>query len=222
MARLQGNEELELAPHDHKLLRLLHRPNAFDTYETLWQKIELYGDLTGNIYLWEAAHDRLGHPVELWVLPSHWVYRAQQTQEQIERGEMVSGYEIRPYGVRARASIVLPASDVIHLPYPHPMTPLDGYSPLTAGAEWIDTLDAIDTARFSAMKQGIWPGLIMKLAPDVLDPDKDTMDRLRQRFRQHFQGEDKFGKPLVLSPGMDVTQATRPLMSQCITGSSFR
>lgn len=210
LARLQGNEELELVPHDHPLLRLMHKPNAYDTYESFVQKKVMYGELTGNIFVWEAARNSLWHPTEQWVLPSHWVYRARQTQEQIDRGELVSGWEIRPYGVRSSTGIILPAEEVIHIAYPHPATPLDGYSPLTAGAEWIDTADAIDTARFAAMKQGIWPGLILKLMPEVLDPDPETRDRLRERFRQHYQGEDKFGKPLVLSPGVDVAQATRP------------
>lgn len=209
MARLQTHEELELANHDHPLYRLLQNPNAPDTYETFWQKLVIYLRLTGNGYIWVIPNE-LGLPLELWVLPSHWVYPAERTQEQIDAGVLIAGYEIRPYGVRATSGVVLPAEEVIHFPAPNPIAPFDGFSALQAGANWIDTLTASDVSRFAAQKQGIWPGLILSLLPDMHDPDDHTMARLRERFRQHNQGESRAGRPLVLGPGMKVEQATRP------------
>lgn len=209
LARLQSHEELELVHHRHPLRRLLDNPNPPDTYELFWQKLELNLELTGNGYIW-AIPNQLGQPMELWVLPSHWVWPAERTQEQIRAGVLVAGCEIRPYGVRSGSGVILPPEEVIHIPLPHPLTPFDGFAPTTAGAPWIDTAAAVDTARYSAMKQGIWPGLILSLMPEMADPDQPTLDRLRARFRDLYQGADKAGKPLVLAPGMEVAQATRP------------
>lgn len=208
LARLQAHEELELVSHKHPLRRLLDNPNPPDTYELFWQKLEINLELTGNGYIW-VIPNQLGQPLEMWVLPSHWVWPAERTREQAESGVLIAGYEIRPYGVRAGTGVILPPQEVIHIPLPHPLTPFDGFAPTTAGALWIDTADAVDTARYSAMKQGIWPGVILSLMPEMADPDQSTLDRLRARFKELYQGADKAGKPLVLAPGMEVAQATR-------------
>lgn len=219
LARLQSHEELELVPHTHPLRRLLDNPNPPDTHESFWQKLEINIELTGNGYIW-ALPNQLGYPMELWPRPSHWVWPAPRTPEQIEAGVLVSGYEIRPYGVRAGSGVVIPAEEIIHIALPHALTPLDGFSPLAAGAPWIDTLNAIDSSRYSAMKQGIWPGLIITLLADVMDPDQPTLDRINERFAQKYQGHDRMGRPLILGPGMDIKQATRPPAEMDFVGGS--
>lgn len=219
LARLQRHEELELVPHKHPLRRLLDNPNPPDTYETFWRKLVINLKLTGNGYIW-AIPNQLGQPMELWVLPSHWVWPAERTREQIEAGVLIAGYEIRPYGARAGSGAVLPPDEVIHIANPSPHTPFDGFAATSAGAAWIDTANAVDTARYSAMKQGIWPGIILKLLPEMADPDDPTMARLRARFKELYQGADKSGKPLVLSPGMDVAGETRSAAEMDFMGGS--
>lgn len=219
LSRLQQHEELELVRFDHPARRLLDNPNPPDTYETFWQKLSINLNITGNGYIW-VINNQLGYPMELWVLPSHWVWPVRATPEQAAQGQLLGGYEIRPYGVRSTSGMILPPDDVIHIMKPHPSTPYDGFSPLTAGAPWIDTANAQDESRYAGTKQGIWPGLILKLLPDVIDPDEPTLDRLRQRFRQHYQGPTRSGQPLVLSSGMDLLQATRsPAEMDWIQGS---
>lgn len=205
MARIASHEELEPADSSHPLARLLANPNEPDTSETFWQRTVINAELTGNAYWW-AIENKAGRPCELWVLPSHWVWPSPNRRSE----SLVDFYDIRPYGASSSGSLTLSADEVIHIPYPGAITPFDGWSPLSAGAEWVDIASSMDASRWASFKQGIWPGLILELAADMEDPDDATIARLYARLEQRFRGELNTDKPMILSPGAKVADRTRP------------
>lgn len=199
LAVAQPHEELELLPSDHPLVRLLNNPNKPDTGWTFRYRLMLNLELTGNAYVW-AIPNALGEPAELWVLPSHWVWPSPIR----DKDELVSWWEIRPYGVATSGgSFKIPAEEVVHLAYPHPMTPMDGFSPSAAGAAWLDIATAMDTSRWAAMQEGIRPGLVLKMDGNVANPDKETAERILSEIEARHKGPANNRRPILLGPGVD-------------------
>src|SRR5262245_29797277 len=73
LSTFQPHEEIELAPSDHRLAQLFDRPNPHDTAWSFLYRTSMFLRLTGNFYWW-VIRDGLGLPVQLYVLPSHWVW----------------------------------------------------------------------------------------------------------------------------------------------------
>lgn len=124
---LQLHEELEPVPCDHPLVELLTDANPYDSGFDLWYETILYLYLTGSAYWW-APKNRAGLPMELWCIPSHWVWPIPGKQR------VVDVYQVRPVeGVYI--GVNLPAEDVIHFRFKSPVSKIDGYSPLSAGSQ---------------------------------------------------------------------------------------
>lgn len=203
LANIQSHEELEPVDNDHKLLKLLNNPNGPDVGWTFWAKLLMYLELTGNAYIWLAPSkggllDGSLRPAEMWVIPSHWI-RPFSTPD-----KLVAWYEVRPMGgPGVKGMLRFPADEIIHIAYPNPIDAIDGWSPMTAMAEWIDTAESMDASQWFSFKNGINPSLILELdAEKIQDPDQDTQERVRAKVREKYQGERRTGDPLVLPTGV--------------------
>ena len=196
--QIQPHEQVMPCPAGHPLARLLHNPNRPDVSFDLWSELGLFLELTGNAYLW-AVPSRLGvldgtfKAAELWVIPSHWVW------PRVGKDRLIEWYEIRPWigpGV-----LRFPPEDVIHLRYKSPIHKIDGFSHLTAGAEWIDTQESVNRARFYQFKNGCYVTGNLKLGGDrYVDLDDEDLDRLYAKFFGRFQGEHRAGLPIITPP----------------------
>jgi HK97 family phage portal protein len=201
-----SHEELELLDRDHRLVQLLEHPNDCDTSWEFWYRTLMYLELTGNAFWW-LVPDELGLPCELWILPSQWVWPRWDRKP----GHLIDYYDVRPYGGAVGSGFRIPADQIVPIQYPHPLTPFDGYSPQTAGAEWIDLGESIDAARWASFKEGARPGLILKLGPEFHDPDEALIQRIRARIEEVYVGERNTGRPLILPPGCEAdTQSRSP------------
>jgi len=191
---LQSHERLEPARHNHPLCRLLRDPNEPDTSYDLWYETTMFLLLTGSAYWWIPRNPHTQKPAAIWVMPSHWVY------SQANEDGWVDKYEIRPVeGNYVR--MVIPAEDMIHFRKKSPVSKLDGYSPLNAGAQWVDTLESIDRTRWFSFRNGIFPGVSVEFDPQVKLPDEQDLNRIEARLMSRYGGEHNSNRPIMIPPG---------------------
>lgn len=191
MHAVKPHEEVRYLELDHPLNRLFRHPNDVDVTCNLLYELTLFLELTGNSYLWKIPN-RLGFPVEAFVLPAHWVW------PRVGTNEWVQYYEIRPWvgpGV-----FHLPPDEVIHFRYPSPIHKLDGWSKQTAGAEWIDVAESVDRCRYYQFKNGCFPMGWLELGTDY-DPTDQDIERIYAKFFNRAQGEWNYGRPIITPPG---------------------
>ncbi len=196
---IQAHEQVEMTGGDHPLARLLEHPNELDTQGDLYAELILFLKLTGNAYLWVvpsrlAGRDGRGLPAELWCMPSHWVH------PRILRGQLPAYYDVRPF-IGGGGSFKMPADEIIHLRYKNPIHKFDGYSPQTAGSEWIDVAESIDTSRFWSFKNGCFPLGSLELPEGYAEPSDQELERIYSKFFGRLRGESRFGAPVIPPPG---------------------
>ena len=90
----------------------------------------------------------------------------------------------------------------------------DGQSPLSAGAKWIDAGEAVDTARYHQLKNGIDPSVVWNLPPDV-SPDQDEIDRVQAKISAKYGGPENVGRVMVAQNGTSVTPLTTSPKEMC-------
>jgi HK97 family phage portal protein len=198
LAPLQVHEELEPVDNDHPLVKLLRDANDVDSGHDLWYETTLYLQLTGNGYWW-APQNNAGLPVELWCIPSHWVWPVPG------RDRIIDHYQVRPVE-GAFGGVKIPADDVIHFRRKNPTSKLDGFSPTSAGARWIDGAESVDQTRWHTFKNGPMPGL--KVEFTEINPSEELMNRIEARLQSRYAGEINAGKPLLVPKGAKVDPYT--------------
>lgn len=225
IAPIQTHEELEPVGPEHELVRLLRNPNGPDTAATFFRKLVMYWRIYGEFYIWlvppkiERLTGQKRPPVEMWVLPSSWVW----PQHDPENKQIFSHFEIRPYAgyypVEAGSGVglgwfpggtgkhLIPADQIVFYAEPNPTGFFNGYSPLTAISHWIDCSDSIDRARTSQFQNGAFPGVVLEFDKTVVEPDQAMLQRLEARINSTYAGVRRTGKSMILSPGVKM----RPL-----------
>lgn len=200
MTNVAQNQDLEPVEDDHPLVALFRDPNPPSVSWTVWYELVMFLQLTGNSYLW-LPENAFGVPAEMYCLPAHWIW------PQAGDGGVVRSYHVRPI-LGSTTLITLPAEEVIHFAWPSPVSKIDGWSPLSAGARWLDVASSIDLARWSSFRNGAFPSFAMELDKDLLDPSPEQVVQIEQKFLSKFQGESRYGKPIVLSPGVSLVPLT--------------
>lgn len=183
----------------HPLCRLLADPNEPDTAYDVWFETILFLLLTGNAYWWVPKNKSTGIPDAIWVLPSHWVWPIPGKEV------LVEAYELRPTdgpAFRQRYD----ADEIIHFRFKHPLSKVDGFAPMTAGAEWVDTSQNIDRARSNTYLNSAFPTVAVEFDPMYEDPSQDDLDRIEQKFMARYAGVGNAGKPMLLPPGVKVNK----------------
>ena len=194
---LKEDDDLEPVDDDHPLVRLMRDPNEADTQFKFWHELMLFYYLTGNAYIWTPLN-AYEVPCEMHVIPSHWVF------PMAGKDHTICEYQVRPM-LGSSSMISFPADEVIHIADPSPVSKIDGWSALTAAAQWVDTDESISQARWSSFKNGAFPSMAMELDKDALDPSPDDVRAIEEKFLAKFQGEHRYGRPIVLSPGVKLT-----------------
>lgn len=219
LAHLQDSDELEPVSKDHPLCRLLRNPNGPDVAFSFFFKLSMYLELTGAAYIW-CPVNHFGKPVQLWVVPSHWVY------EMAGENELIDHYEVRPtaglmtpdqmsYGMgwfpgAGGRNEKVEADKIIKLAYANPFSVVDGFSPTGAIGTWIDVSDNMDRSRVQTFYNGIFPGVAVEIDKDFSGPLDDTkIERLRAGLAANYGNVRNTGKPVVLGPGMKLVPWSR-------------
>lgn len=214
LAHIQQGDELEPAPNQHPLVKLLKNPNGPDVAWSFFYKVIMFLRLTGSSYIY-AIPDRMGRVAELWPIPSHWVHERRGSDR------LVECYEIRP------ASAVMPEQqtflggwypgfsgrgiiepkDMIKIAYPSPLSLTDGFAPLQAIGTWVDVSENIDKTRVSIFANHMLPGVVIEIDKEIQNPDVPTIERIQTVFAEKYAAVKNSRKPVVLAPGLRLVPA---------------
>ncbi len=188
------HEEFEPYPHDHAIRRVFNNPNGPDVAYDLWAYHTLFKQLMGISYWW-VIRNAYNVPVEIWVVPPHWV-------------TMRTGYDGTPdyYLVQS------PWGYTMHIPYDEmvtfvshsPLNRYEGYAPSLAGSTWIDVYESMTRTQLATYKNGAIPSFHVQLGESYVDPSDDLLARIYAKWFAKFQGEDNAGKPLITGPDMEI------------------
>lgn len=202
---VQAHEELEHLDDSHGLVSLIKDPNEPDTWLDFLTETIIFLELTGNAY-WYMVPKR-GEPglAEMWVMPSHWVYPMGG-----RGGKIVDHYEVRAWGQSGSARPMrFEADEFIHFKYKSPLSKIDGASPTQAGAEIIDTYEAVQLAQYFQTKNGANVGTVVQLDAGT-DIDDAMLKRFESKWLARFQGEHGFDRPAILPPGAQLMRTPGP------------
>jgi HK97 family phage portal protein len=187
-----GQEEQQ---HDHPMLRLLQRPNAFYSGVVFWMATIVDWSVDGNAY-WLKLRNRAGEVVELWWVPS-WMMTPVGDAD-----TFVDYYEYRPEGIDP---VRVDPADVVHFRFGlDPGNDRKGYSPLKSVLREVFTDD--EAARFTATllrNMGV-PGLVVSPAGTESPSQADVL-ATKSYLKAAFSGEGR-GEPLVMSGPTKIEQ----------------
>lgn len=184
---------------DHRLLRLLAKPNEMYSGPQLVESMVAYHCIAGNGYQEEVSGSG-GPPVELY---SHRPDRTQVVAGDARR--LVAGYEYQNGGLIRR----IDADAMLHWKTFNPLDDWYGQAPLLAAARSNDINNSAREWNFSLMQNSARPsGLLLvkgvKAAPPSPDPTKKVVNPL-QRWIDEIKtwlGERNVGKPgVIVAPG---------------------
>lgn len=210
-ARMGGDRDhKEPLPRNHPLCRLMRRPNPKFSDGYLRRQMVQQLALTGSSLVWriDQGLGRLARPVELWNIPT----AIAQPMGGISAAYPNGGYWISPYypgpvsawsNQMGSGGVPVMAENILDIRSPHPLlTNGEGYSPLQACSLPLDTVESIDQCRFSKMRRGTWPNLIVEQDPTARMPDETELFRVKTALMQALGTPTNAGAAAILSPGM--------------------
>lgn len=187
------HQEFEPYSDNHPLIRLFANPNGPDVAYDLWAYTVLFKLLTGSAH-WYVIKNRLNTPVELWVIPTHWM-RLETDKEGLPDCYTVQN----PWG---RADKI-PFDDVISF-YDHsPLNRYEGSAVSQAINEWLDAYESSVRARLAQYKNGAIPSYHVSLG-ESYDPDEAFLERYYAKWLSRFQGENNTGRPVITGGDIEI------------------
>lgn len=205
-------ENFQELPSDHRLVKLLKRPNPNESGATFLQKIAMQIHLTGSAYI-VKLRTMTGLPVEMYVIPTGWITPVAPTNEyprgafridDFRRGFVGSDGFAEMGNFWFLAGTYIKPEDMIAIREPHPIEPCDGQSPVSAVALWSDTAKQVDQARWSHMKNGVNPSMV--ISPDKENaPTEEEATRATAKINQGYAGSQNAGKVIIAFAGSEVT-----------------
>lgn len=138
----------------HPLAEAFEDPNELMVQATLLLHTVSALELSGKAY-WLL--DQRPEKLDIWPVPPHWV-------RPLHEGGNFTRYEVYPQGRSYSGEpLVVSGDDMIRFYYPNPADPLSAWSPLQAAAKAVLADEAIQETHWRAFKNGIFPGLAVKV-----------------------------------------------------------
>lgn len=108
---------------------------------------------------------------------------------------------------QSAAGARIPAEQIIRInAIQHPLLRYAGYSVLTAMSRQVDTVEAIDLARWNVQQKGVDASIVITFDPQLLNPNQVDLDRLRKQIEAVASGPTNAGKILFAPTGGDVSR----------------
>jgi hypothetical protein len=220
------DRETDPLPITHPLVRLLKRPNPYESGANFRYRQAQQIRLTGTCLIWNVP-SLSGPTCERYVIPTAMASPVAPTNELPRGGWRISpvvsrytpivddGYVEIPSWYRILGKII-DARQVQMIRLPHAWYLDDGQSPLSAGAKWVDAGEAVDTARYHQLKNGIDPSIVWNLPPDV-SPDQDEIDRVQSKISTKYGGPENVGRVMVAQSGTTITPLSTSPKEMCYT-----
>lgn len=182
---------------DHPLAQLVARPNPSQSWLEFQQQREVYLNIAGNSYTWLDRPQRNALPSALYNLRPDQMTIVPDTNG-------VKGFLYTPEDGSARDRMPFLPQDIIHVKFPNPGDPLEGYgyglSPLAPMAQSGDVDNAITTFLKQFIDRGAMVNGILKTKQPIDDPE---VTRIKQRWRDQYGGSENWGDIAVLDSETD-------------------
>ncbi len=189
------HEEFTAWESDHGIVKLFQVPNNLDCSADLWNYSVMFWLLTGELYWW-VIRNEWGVPVEVWVIPSHWITRKATDFH----GNPTAYIVTNPWGQTQQ----IPYDDVLYFFDHSPLDRHSGYGISLMISEWIDAYETMLRSRLAQNINGGIPAFHVALSDEYVDPDEAMLNRYYSKWFARFQGPDNAGKPLITGPGVEV------------------
>lgn len=175
---------------EHPLAALLTRVNPLMGPRMLWLLAGLDLMIVGRAP-WRIVFNSLNEPWELYPLIGRLdaVFDSKGAQTAWVRKYRDAG----PTGSGAtEREERLDVGDVVPLRFPMPGTLMDSFSPMRAAGAPVRMADQITESEWSAMRQGVWPSLILEM--NTRDPE--TAARMLDEFNAKYAGTKETGRAM--------------------------
>lgn len=181
----------------HPLAQLVARPNPSQSWLEFQQQREVFLNIAGNSYTWLDRPARNALPTALYNLRPDRMTIVPDTNG-------VKGFLYTPQSGSPRDRMPFLPQDVIHVKFPNPGDPLEGYgyglSPLAPMAQSGD----VDNAVTGFLKQFIDRGAMLSgIIKTKVPVDDDGIARIKQRWREQYGGAENWGDVGVLDMDAD-------------------
>lgn len=191
---------------DHRLKRLLERPNPETDGHNFMKRWALHRILGGNAY-WEILRNGNNQPVQLW--------HAQPNRVAIEIDDngKIENYIFKHGGTPNNPDhrVRIDPIDIVHFKKPGPLGDLFGMSDvLPALREIISDNEATEFIT-SMVQNSAMPGIVITTANEK--PPKEELDRIQKQWQQNYGGKNR-GKPAIIgnaSGVLDVSHTFREM-----------
>ena len=208
--------DIELAQTE-PACRLLDDPNNDDSFGDLLYQITQQLSLTGIGLVWKPVYSTADIPTELYTISS-----ASALPWPPSPVYPHGSYLIQPYfphgpfstipSYQSAAGARIPAEQIIRIKNHHPVLRYDGYAVLTALQRQVDTIEAIDLARWNTQQKGVDPTIAMDFDPELYNPDTTDFKRLRLQLEALYAGPNGAGRILFNPLGSKVTRVSNTPM----------
>ena len=207
----EGKRPVDRKEPAYELVKLLKRPNDEDSFGDLVSQWNLQLDLTGTALTW-VVPNALGKPRELYSIPT-----ATAVPQPIVTPQHPQGcYRIQPYypygpftafgTPMSAAGSLIPTEWMMRIKFPHPLLRYEGWSPLTALNNHLDSIKMIDRSRTASMRGVVKPSAVLNMEgmEDTQPLPHDEIDRIRAEFASEHQGADNLAKLICSFPGAKI------------------
>jgi hypothetical protein len=195
----QAGEQARLkAVPDHPFAKLIKAPNPVDDQTQFFKKATHQYLLAGGCLIWDVRN-AANKPIEMYVIPRAWAqYQRSSTDYPLGHYRVTNnlGYMYQNWTLGLGTTFNLDVRATIRWMDPHALFPGEPYSRLTACSEEIDLYFATIRKIISGMRNGIKPGLALKLI-DGLNMSEEQIKQWQAHFEAEFVGVDNAGKTLL-------------------------
>lgn len=218
--RGDGGQKMDRKPvdWDHPLAILLDQPNLAYGWDGLIKRIVLQRALTGSAFVWVVPAEEDGSPCELYVIPTALVTYS-PPRPGMEEGAyrvaasgmltMWSGYSGR-MGTAATGWFTVDARHMIRISHLHPLTEMDGASPVFLNRRQIDLETETAEMMWSIVNNGAFPSALLTLAPNAAanaDMVQAALEQAKEWIDMEYGGPERAGKMMPVY-GMSVERLT--------------
>lgn len=193
----RGNDTEETVKN-HRLVKLLNRPNQFYTRATLLRGWSLDYCINGEAYLYIGKTSG-GRPAELWPLPSY-ALRPQWTSDGTD---YIDHYVYTVNGRKERFGL----DEIVRFLFaPDPIVPRAGWTPLKQCLREVVSDNEIATFTASLLQNGdVMPGYFSPKVGAEVELDEPTVARLSAQLRKRTTGDERGKVPFFDFP-LDYTE----------------